>query len=440
MADLKFQQLTAATPAAGDIVPFVKDPSGVPLDRKFSFSDLLGGAANQVAYFSGVTAITGSANNLFNGTTFAIGGASLDSTRLVNASYTFTPAAGTPIGVFYEIISDPSAGGTSLVASAFRASSTASDASDFVQIAGGQFIGRHMGSGQVTSNLFGGIFDAVQNGSGTVVSAIASTQRLFLTSTGDITTGIHQLFASPVDTGAGVIENLIGLYSNPMTIGTVSNYFIKYDNTTDGFYVLGDGKTGIGVATPTYKLDIAGDLRMTATTNQQFLYTNNSPVEGTRAFRIELSSAIGTINYSAMIVAPTSGVAKTAGTTIGYEASLVVNGADVAGDYVAFSAGNIAATAAGTAALSVGTGWDFAIIAESGIGKFKDGVSTKVSNANVTNPPTDAELDSAFGDPSTLPTGFVGVLDDNGAGTNVWWVYTTGVAGEWFYVAGTKAV
>jgi hypothetical protein len=69
-----------------------------------------------------------------------------------------------------------------------------------------------------------------------------------------------------------------------------------------------------------------------------------------------------------------------------------------------------------------------------------EGIRTKISNANVSNPPTDAQLDSAFGDPTTKGTGWIGVLDDAGAGTNVYFVYTTGNAGEWYYVLGSKAV
>lgn len=41
MPDLRFQQLTAATPIATDILPFVKDPLGVPLDRKATFQDII---------------------------------------------------------------------------------------------------------------------------------------------------------------------------------------------------------------------------------------------------------------------------------------------------------------------------------------------------------------------------------------------------------------
>lgn len=64
--------------------------------------------------------------------------------------------------------------------------------------------------------------------------------------------------------------------------------------------------------------------------------------------------------------------------------------------------------------------------------RAKAGVRTRVSTADVSNPPTDAELDSAFGDPTTLGSGWCGVVDDNDAGTTFYHVCTTGNAGEWF--------
>lgn len=55
MPDLRFQQLTSATPILTDIIPYVKDPSGVPLDRKATFQDIvtLAGGSLQTAYDGG---------------------------------------------------------------------------------------------------------------------------------------------------------------------------------------------------------------------------------------------------------------------------------------------------------------------------------------------------------------------------------------------------
>ena len=66
---------------------------------------------------------------------------------------------------------------------------------------------------------------------------------------------------------------------------------------------------------------------------------------------------------------------------------------------------------------------------------FKQGIQTKISNANISAPPTDAELDAAFGTPAVVGAGFVAVVDDNGADTASYLVWSTGAA--WFHAAGT---
>jgi hypothetical protein len=67
-----------------------------------------------------------------------------------------------------------------------------------------------------------------------------------------------------------------------------------------------------------------------------------------------------------------------------------------------------------------------------------NGIRTKVSTANTANPPTDAELDSAFGTPATVGSGFVGIVNDNNGGTNEYLCWSDGT--NWFYATGTKAV
>lgn len=59
-----------------------------------------------------------------------------------------------------------------------------------------------------------------------------------------------------------------------------------------------------------------------------------------------------------------------------------------------------------------------------------------VATNNVSNPPTDAELDSAFGTP-TANAGKIWVLNDNGADTNNYLVTSNGTS--WLYLALTKA-
>lgn len=60
-----------------------------------------------------------------------------------------------------------------------------------------------------------------------------------------------------------------------------------------------------------------------------------------------------------------------------------------------------------------------------------------VSTANVSSPPTDAELDTEFGTPAQRGAGFSAILNDNGAGTAGYVVWSDGT--NWWYAGGTKA-
>lgn len=60
------------------------------------------------------------------------------------------------------------------------------------------------------------------------------------------------------------------------------------------------------------------------------------------------------------------------------------------------------------------------------------------SGNNVSNPPTDAQLDTAFGQPADLRWGFMGLVDDNDADATVWLVATNGTS--WWYEQLTKAL
>lgn len=59
------------------------------------------------------------------------------------------------------------------------------------------------------------------------------------------------------------------------------------------------------------------------------------------------------------------------------------------------------------------------------------------SDANVSNPPTDAELDSAFGTPATVGNGYTVLLNDNGDDINNYLVLSNGTS--WLYTTLTKA-
>ena len=57
---------------------------------------------------------------------------------------------------------------------------------------------------------------------------------------------------------------------------------------------------------------------------------------------------------------------------------------------------------------------------------------------DVSNPPTDAEIDAIFGTPATVGSGFGRYIDDNGAGTNFYSVVSDGT--NWWVFTGTKAL
>lgn len=62
----------------------------------------------------------------------------------------------------------------------------------------------------------------------------------------------------------------------------------------------------------------------------------------------------------------------------------------------------------------------------------------RTDTTNVSNPPTDAELDSVFGAASALPDGFIGILDDAGGAVDVWLCIV--MTNSWWYEKLTKAV
>ena len=64
--------------------------------------------------------------------------------------------------------------------------------------------------------------------------------------------------------------------------------------------------------------------------------------------------------------------------------------------------------------------------------------ATELDTTDFSNPPTDAELDSAFTSPSSKGAGWRRLLDDNGAGTAVYEVMSDGT--NWWVTTWTKAV
>lgn len=60
-----------------------------------------------------------------------------------------------------------------------------------------------------------------------------------------------------------------------------------------------------------------------------------------------------------------------------------------------------------------------------------------ISEANVSNPPTAAQLTAAFGSPANISPGMPKFVDDNGAGTAFYQVVPDGT--DWWIFTGIKA-
>lgn len=71
-----------------------------------------------------------------------------------------------------------------------------------------------------------------------------------------------------------------------------------------------------------------------------------------------------------------------------------------------------------------------------GLDKILSGrLKVRVSNANVSNPPTAAQATAALGSPASVGEGGLGVINDNGAGTNVYVLLSVG--GSWYRLNAT---
>jgi hypothetical protein len=78
-------------------------------------------------------------------------------------------------------------------------------------------------------------------------------------------------------------------------------------------------------------------------------------------------------------------------------------------------------------------------VTSDGKGDFSEAsLRLQVDTTDISNPPTDAELDAIFGTPATVGSGFTAYVDDNGADTNVYLVMSNG--SSWWYSSLTKAV
>lgn len=65
-------------------------------------------------------------------------------------------------------------------------------------------------------------------------------------------------------------------------------------------------------------------------------------------------------------------------------------------------------------------------------------VIVEVSVGDVSNPPTDAEMDSLFGSPAEVGIGHAMLLNDAGGASNEYFVWSDGL--HWWYMVGTKVI
>lgn len=65
-------------------------------------------------------------------------------------------------------------------------------------------------------------------------------------------------------------------------------------------------------------------------------------------------------------------------------------------------------------------------------------VNETILTHDVSNPPTDAELDNLFGTPASAGKGFYRYINDNGAGSNFYKVVSDST--NWWVFTGTKAL
>ena len=70
----------------------------------------------------------------------------------------------------------------------------------------------------------------------------------------------------------------------------------------------------------------------------------------------------------------------------------------------------------------------------------KTGAATllEINITDVSNPPTDAQLDAIFGTPAQVGAGYMAIVNDAGASSNVWLVVSDGL--YWWYEALTVCV
>jgi hypothetical protein len=165
---------------------------------------------------------------------------------------------------------------------------------------------------------------------------------------------------------------------------------------------LQSGNVGLGVNNPTEILHLQAD---TGTPTLLVENTGNNPAElALSGGRTTQDAICGRVNFlwDTNIVADIRGLAGS--DTVNKDEGRIVFYTSAAG----------------------GTLTEALRITETQDATFAGDIRVKLNADNVSNPPTSAELTSIFGAPGTVGGGFMGLIDDNGAGTDFYHVYSDG--------------
>lgn len=259
---------------------------------------------------------------------------------------------------------------------------------------------------------FRGLIDA-QSGTLTGIGGAVSSQMQFSGAS---------ISSNDLASGDAPSANFAEAYFN--STGTAAALFANYARGIIGAVTHG-GITDFHVQRAWYENNGTGGVTTNAT---GFSVKMESPGAATetnvRGLHVEAFGIGGTLNIGLDIEA----ISGTGAASIRQASGAVMNWA--AGDVTLTHASNTMTWAGATSGYVFNDGI---------VNASSASVRLKRSVADVSTPPTDAELDATFGDPTTVGSGFIGVLDDNDAGTACYLVWTTGTAAEWFYALGTKA-
>ncbi len=183
-------------------------------------------------------------------------------------------------------------------------------------------------------------------------------------------------------------------------------------NTTDLVVDTSASRVGVGTATPARKSHVEEDTALTAT-----------------------------VNYNQRLTHTTSGtVAANFGVGVEFEAETTA-GNEILGTVEVIATDVGSGTEDGELVIKLMEGGaaaaERARLGADGLLTVTGNAKQKVNADDVSNPPTDAELDAIFGTPATVGDGFNAYIDDAGGGANFYHVVASGT--NWWVFTGTVA-